>query len=195
MIIKQKKILIIIIHLSYCLCLLSQPIKSLTIAPLGLINKVRLKYEKQAGESSSLSYGGYFNFYYGLYPCVRIDLFVRYYFFSEKLNGFYLIVKPGFGYFKTDLVYHYITDRNDTLEHKKQDYYFLTYGAGAGVGYQLNLVKNIILDSFITFNFFSFNPPKTLLVDNKPYKLTDQLWTITGPGAVINLHLGIGFKF
>ncbi|MCX7955215.1 MAG: hypothetical protein N3A01_08530 [Bacteroidales bacterium] len=171
----------------------SQPIKVITVAPLGLVNKVRVKYESQLSENNCVTVGSFFNLYYGFYPGFRLDPFLRYYFFSEKLNNFYTILKIGVGYFLADLTYQHITSTNDTLKYEKNNYKFFTYGLGVGLGYQWNIAKNIIIDSFVNFNFFSFNAPKLITLNNLEYKLI-HFWHTTGPGAIINAHIGIGFK-
>ncbi len=173
-------------------CLFSQK-RNITIAPLGLINKVRIKYENQL-KWKDISVGLYGNVYYSYFKGVRLDPFIRFYFFSEETKGLYLQLKPFFGFFQNKLEYKNYGNV-DTLSFTKFTSY-TTYGMGPAVGYQWFFNGNLLLDIFVGFNYDKMVAPFTILKDNLQYDLFDDAeWYITGPGSIFHFHVGLGYKF
>jgi hypothetical protein len=167
--------------------------RNITIAPLGLVNKIRIKYENQL-KWKEISAGVYGNYYYTYFKGFRLDPFIRFYFFSDEPKGLYLQLKAFFGVFQNDLEYKYY-GTTDTLSLKKYSSY-TTYGGGPAVGYQWFIHNKTPLDIFVGFNYDKMSAPSTLIKDNQKYDLFDDaMWYITGPGSIFHLHIGIGFKF
>ncbi|HOU97827.1 MAG TPA: DUF3575 domain-containing protein [Bacteroidales bacterium] len=188
--IKKGFILILITFFSQ---FLSGQIKTLTVAPLGLVNKVRVKYEQQLS-FKEMSMGSYFNVYYAYFQGIRLDPFVRFYFFSDELKGLYLQLKVMGGIFQNDLEYKYYTT-TDTLSVKQMTNYY-TFGGGPALGYQWYINSKIPLDVFVGFNLNKWTAPNSVIKNNIRYELFDDaLWYVTGPGSIFHMHVGIGVKF
>lgn len=184
-----------IILLTFCLLssVAFSQVRVVTVAPLGLVNKFRIKYEQQLN-SKDISLGTYFNIYYGYFEGVRIDPFIRFYFFSENLKGLYLQLKMMGGFFQSNLEYKCYR-QVDTLSTKKMTSFSLL-GGGPAVGYQWYIHGKIPIDAFVGFNLSKMNAPTSILKDNQRYELYDDaFWYITGPGSIFHFHIGIGFKF
>ena len=173
--------------------LINAQTRTLTVAPLGLVNKIRIKYEQQL-TIDELSVGSYFNIYYAYFEGLRIDPFARLYFFSEEMKGLYLQLKVMGGIFQNNLVYKYYTP-TDTLSVKQMTNYY-SFGAGPAVGYQWYFNSKIPLDIFVGFNLNKITAPQSIIKNNMRYELFDDaLWYVTGPGSIFHMHIGIGFKF
>ncbi|NSW44937.1 MAG: DUF3575 domain-containing protein [Bacteroidales bacterium] len=187
-----KKSIIILLTIIYFSSLMGQ-VKTLTVAPLGLVNKVRIKYEQQL-KRKDWSIGSYLNIYYAYFQGLRIDPFVRFYFFSENLKGLYLQLKLMGGIYQSNLEYHYYTS-TDTLSTKHLTTFY-NYGGGPAIGYQWYINDKIPLDVFAGFNINKMTAPRMILKDNQTYDLFDDvLWYSFGPGSIIHLHVGIGVRF
>lgn len=150
--------------------------KNLSFAPLGLINKVRLKYEAQSKNNLKQSAGSYFTLHYplvGLHTGVMIDPYMRFY-GKEDLTGPYFQPKIAFGY------YWWASD-------DCEDCGFATIGGGLAGGIQLALgeKKRTLLDMNIGIRYMH-----TIGVDG-PHGL---IWYWLGPGSILNPHLGLAFK-
>ncbi len=168
-------------------------VRVVTVAPLGLVNKFRVKYEQQMN-SKDISLGTYLNIYYGYFEGARVDPFIRFYFFSENLRGLYLQLKVMGGFFQSNLEYKYY-GTVDTLSTKKMTG-FSSFGGGPAVGYQWYINDKIPVDAFVGFNLSKMSAPTSILRDNQKYELYDDaLWYVTGPGSIFHFHVGIGFKF
>jgi len=187
-----KKTIVLILAVAHFSSSMGQ-IKTLTVAPLGFVNKVRIKYEQQL-HRNDWSIGTYFNVYYAYFQGVRVDPFVRFYFFSDNLKGLYLQLKLMGGIYQSNLVYKYYTS-TDTLT-TKQLITFNMYGGGPALGYQWYINDKIPLDVFAGFNLNKMSAPKMILKDNQMYDLFDDvLWYSFGPGSIIHLHIGVGVRF
>lgn len=188
-----KRILAFIIYLFFFQNLINAQIRTLTVAPLGLVNKIRVKYEQQL-TINELSVGSYFNIYYAYFEGLRIDPFTRLYFFSDQMKGLYLQLKAMGGIFQNNLVYKYYST-TDTLSVKQMTNYY-SFGAGPAVGYQWYFNQKIPLDIFVGFNLNKMIAPKSIIKNNMRYELFDDaLWYFTGPGSIFHMHIGIGFRF
>lgn len=187
------KFKLLIFHLLVTSFFAFSQIKVVTIAPLGFINKCRIKYENQLN-IKDISLGTYFNVYYFYFKGVRFDPFIRFYFFSDNLRGLYLQLKGVVGFYRNNLEYKYY-GTVDTLSTKKLTNFF-SYGGGPAVGYQWIINNKIPIDAFVGFNLNKMDAPYSVLIDNRKYELyDDKLWYILGPGSIFHLHFGIGFMF
>ena len=187
-----KKIIISLIFLQLQLITFSQN-KVITYAPMGIVNKLRLKYEFKINDQ--FSSGTFFNLYYVTYAGPRLDPFIRIYPAGQAPKGLYLQGKAMLGYFSSNVNYSYIAG-NDTINHKQQTN-IPTYGAGIGIGYQFIFGrKKKPMDLFIGFQFLKYTGPQTIFVNNREYYTDyDFRWYITGPGSFLNANFGIGYSF
>ena len=175
----------------------------ITFAPMGLINKFRMKYENVL--NGNFTSGLYFNAYYAYFKGIRFDPFIRLYPADKAPKGFYFQAKALVGYFNADIAYdytyEYIALNGDTVSNtltEKRNKSFSTYGGGIGIGYQFLVGKGQMpLDIFIGIQLFSkFTAPQTIVYDGNTYTtLDDLIWILTGPGSFLNCNFGIGFSF
>jgi len=165
----------------------------ITFAPMGLVNKFRMKYENVLNENMTV--GTYFNAYYMIFKGVRFDPFFRLYPTGTAPKGFYIQAKAVVGYFNSNLVYDY-QDMVDTLSFKQKKN-FSTYGGGIGIGYQFLVGKGQMpIDLFLGFQYSKFTAPQTAVYNGKTYTTSDDvIWYFTGPGSFLNCNFGIGFSF
>ncbi|OFX41276.1 MAG: hypothetical protein A2X08_01685 [Bacteroidetes bacterium GWA2_32_17] len=173
----------------------------ITFAPMGLVNKFRMKYENVLNENMTV--GTYFNAYYMIFKGVRFDPFFRLYPTGNAPKGFYIQVKAVVGYFNSDFAYDYsydtqISGKDTTItltENQKKS--FSTYGGGIGIGYQFLVGKGQMpIDLFLGFQYSKFTAPQTAVYNSKTYTTSDDLiWYFTGPGSFLNCNFGIGFSF
>ncbi|NCO54469.1 MAG: hypothetical protein GW876_03570 [Bacteroidetes bacterium] len=165
----------------------------ITFAPMGLVNKFRMKYENVL--NGNFTSGLYFNAYYAYFKGIRFDPFIRLYPADKAPKGFYIQAKAVVGYFNSNLVYDY-QDMVDTLSFKQKKN-FSTYGGGIGIGYQFLVGKGQMpIDLFLGFQYSKFTAPQTSVYNGKTYTTSDDvIWYFTGPGSFLNCNFGIGFSF
>lgn len=154
-----------------------------TFSPLGLINKVKFKYEHSL--NNNLSVGSFASMYWGLYPGLQIAPFGRYYFGEEGPEGVYLQAKLLAGFHKYE-----IYDETNNYSNKS----FSSYGGGLGIGYQrlTGKNKNIAIDVAIGFKLMT--PP----THNDNEIITDVnsgVYLVTGPGSLYDGLLSVGLSF
>jgi len=197
---KLNKLVIIIGFFALTYTSFSQT-QLITFAPMGLVNKFRVKYEYALNEN--LSAGTYFNGYYMIFKGVRLDPFVRLYPTGSAPKGFYIQVKAVVGYFNSNFAYDYsyhtqVNGKDTTITlTEKRSKSFPTYGAGLGIGYQFLVGKHKMpIDLFLGFQYSKFTAPQTVLKDGVEYTTADDvIWCFTGPGSFLNANFGIGFSF
>jgi len=166
----------------------------ITFAPMGIVNKFRMKYELSL--NNNVSSGVYLNVYYAYFKGVRVDPIIRLYPTGKAPKGFYLQAKAVVGYFNSDLEYKYEIDsvHTDSVFMSKN---FSTFGGGLGIGYQFLIgSKKFPIDIFLGFQYSKFTAPQTIKKNGKTYSTSDDLlWYFTGPGSFLNGNVGIGFTF
>jgi len=163
-----------------------------SVAPIGLINKFRVKYEIQL--NNAFSTGSFFNYYWGLFKGVRMDPFVRLYLGDESPKGIYIQAKFVVGYLNNSLVY---TDINGN---KIDGDWFTNGGAGINVGYQTLTGKNENWVIDINIGFKLVTPVTgsqniTTSGGNDAYVAENAIWYLSGPGSIFDGHIGIGYRF
>ena len=159
------------------------------LSPLGLYEKVKVKYERVL--SSSLSVGAMVGAFHGDYPGVQLSPFVRYYFEEAAPRGWYVQAQVG--------VYHhrrtYTTARDDpgnqTGAEYTDTYRFTNIGTGGAVGYQwfLGKRKNLTIDAHAGLKLY-----KTGIKDYDE-SLSSLDWQLQGPGSYFNGLLSFGYAF
>ncbi|MBI5540867.1 MAG: hypothetical protein HY951_12460 [Bacteroidia bacterium] len=190
---KNFKRTILFLALSvFCITTFAQK-NVVTFAPMGFVDKLRIKYERNLNEN--ISAGAYINAYYMHFKGFRLDPIVRLYPTGSAPKGFYIQGKAVIGYFnsKMDYTYESVTD---TLTISSQRS-FPTYGAGLGIGYQFLVGGGEMpIDLFLGFQYSKFTAAQTIYIDGFEYTtLDDVLWYFTGPGSFLNANFGIGFSF
>ena len=161
----------------------------ITLAPLGIVNKFRVKYECKL--TDNITVGAFANCYYGVYKGFRADPFIRIYTSGKAPQGFYLQAKACIGSFSKNVQY---SNSTDTTSIKRT---WLTYGGGMACGYQCLLGKSKIpLDIMFGFAYSPFTAPRSIIVNESKLNTSDQiLWGFTGPGSFLNASFEIGFAF
>ena len=163
----------------------------ISVAPIGLINKFRVKYERQI--NNDFTFGTYFNYYWGLYKGVRIDPIFRFYLGDEAPEGVYLQAKLVIGYFKNPFTYY-----NDQGVYQ-DGYWFGNGGAGVNIGYQTLTGKsnNWVIDINVGFKIVSpvGNPNDYTYDGTDVNAIENGIWYLTGPGSIFDGHIGIGYVF
>ena len=171
----RKTVLTALIAMSIC-TVKAQEKKNLVKLSVGILNKVRIGYERPI--DNNFSYGGVINAYYGLYPGFKIEPFGRYYFGSESPEGLYSQLRVLYGNFN-------YTYASSLISESKS---FSSTGGGLDLGYQWisGKNKNIVVDASLGFQFMS---------KSSDVNAVDAIFYTTGPGAVFNPHLSIGYAF
>jgi len=149
-----------------------------TFAPLGLINKLRFKYEYSINDNFST--GMVASYYYGLFPGPQIEPFFRYYFGSEAPSGIFLQFKVVFAY------QEYIF--SDT---PANNFYFISGGGGLSIGYQKITGKNKNFPIEFSVGFKAVNPP----TNNGMANVATGVYLLTGPGSIFDGTFAVGFEF
>lgn len=180
---KKIKVLVLIAFFGTCAAF-SQDRNIVTFSPLGLVNKVKFKYEHSF--NNNISVGGFAAMYYGLYPGVQIAPFGRYYFGEEGPEGVYLQAKLLAGFHQ----YEYVDETTGNNAKKP----FSSYGGGLGIGYQrlTGKNKNIAIDVAIGFKLMT--PP--IQSNNQIYTdVNSGVYLLTGPGSLYDGLLSVGLSF
>ena len=168
-----------------------------TFAPMGIVNKFRIKFERNLNEnvSTGLYFNGYFNGIPVAFRGIRVDPFIRLYPTGKAPKGFYIQGKAVMGYFSSNMEYEYLT-LTDTLSLKSLKS-FPTYGAGLGLGYQFLIGRGEMpIDLFLGFQYSKFTAPQIVLKDGNEYATANDVdWYLFGPGSFFNANFGIGFSF
>lgn len=155
-----------------------------------LLNKIRATYEKPYSEK--ISYGGSAAIYYGTVPGFKIDPFVRYYISGECPKGLYGQLRLLAGVFSKKF-YYYSDFLSLSVEEKNTR---TSFGAGFDLGYQWisGKNKNIPIDVSLGIQLMS-DINHTIKKDGVEYSSANIAWATTGPGAIFNPHIMIGFTF
>jgi hypothetical protein len=175
----------------------------ITFHPIGVVNKVRLKYEYAV--APNISIGAIGSAYYGIYPGIQVSPFLRYYFDAEAPHGLYLqgsvpisvhnlTYGEGYDYLAYDPFSgaFYVAS-----SYKPREENFATAGLGLGLGYQImtGKRKGIVIDIMIGAKFM-IDAPEPVYPDFDGYNYTSvDTWNATGPGSLFNGMLGVGFAF
>lgn len=157
----------------------AQEKNNVTFSPLGLVNKVRFKYEHSL--DNNFSVGSFASMYWGLFPGLQIAPFGRYYFGDEGPEGVYLQAKLLAGF------HEYVYD-NDLKNS------FSSFGGGLGIGYQkfTGKNKNIVIDVGVGFKLMTPpSEPSAGFVGD----FETGVYLITGPGSFFDGLLSVGISF
>lgn len=163
---------------------------------IGLLNKVRLGYERSLTDKFSV--GAVLNAYYGSYSGFKIEPFARFYFGSECPSGLYVQTRALLGSFKTNTNYYYINNDFDIIN---KDVLFTAAGGGLDIGYQWvsGGSKNIVVDISLGFQHMPASSSLTdnITKDNKVYipPVSGLSFYTIGPAGIFNPHLSIGYAF
>lgn len=160
---------------------------------IGVLNKIKLTYEHPI--SDAFSFGGSAAYYYGSTPGVKIEPLVRFYIGGEAPSGLYLQARYIYGSFNTNFIYWRggIESGLDLIERKKN---ISSMGGGLDLGYQWlsGRDKNIAIDFSLGVQFMQ-DLNNTIVENNKEYTSANVGFLTTGPGAIFNPRLSIGYKF
>jgi len=163
-----------------------------SFAPGGFVNKIRLKFEQ--AYTKSASFGSHINIYYLLYKGVMIEPFYRYYFSATAPVGIYAQLKASAGFFMSKIDYTY--EDNFFSDTKEVRHIFPAYGGGMAAGYQWQTTKSKLIDVYVGYRIIPFLAPTYKNIDGFTYNTSyGILWYITGPGSILNCHVGLGYYF
>ena len=148
------------------------------LSVLGLVNKARFKYERRL--SGRVSVGATVADYYGLYPGFQVAPFARRYFDARALEGFY--VQGHVALAVHHQVYSIFLNRDRG--------YFVTGGAGLGLGHQwlLGPKKRLSLDLMVGLKWYPYPTGR-----NRDF--FPDAWYVTGPGSLLNGLASLGYAF
>ena len=167
---------------------------------LSLFNKIRLTYEHPIKSSSAFTFGSSANFYFGSFPGLKIEPFGRFYFGGEAPEGLYFQGRFLYGSFSKDFIYY-----RDGFANSNSSGYLETIvkktsvsstGGGLDLGYQWlsGRNNNIVID--ISFGAQLMNDINHSIKEGGySYSTTNVGFLTTGPGAIFNPHLSIGYRF
>jgi hypothetical protein len=191
-----QKYFIVVTFLIMSLSVFAQK-QLITFAPMGFVDKLRLKYERTT--SDNISYGTFLNVYYFNFKGIRLDPFVRFYPKGKAPKGVYIQGKAVVGIFYSKIKYEYeqIIGTDTTTLASTESETFTTYGGGLGLGYQFIIGRSELpMDLFLGFQYSKFGAPASVIINNNRYEtLDDATWYMTGPGSIFNMNFGIGFSF
>ncbi len=188
---------------------------SLSFAPLGLVNKQRVVYERDL--SDKFSAGLVFSNYYGTFRGPRGDFHGRYYIIPSKndnsLGGMFLIISGGYASFQTPYTfeYEYITQDEWNYSNVGGTHFpkrldgerSKAYGAGVGAGYKFSFNRFFLDTHFRLQSWYLEDKPDievTGLPEGhketyKPSSTEGGFFRSFGPGAVFSPTLLVGYKF
>lgn len=154
----------------------------ITGAPLGILNKFRIKGE--IGLTNWFSAGSQFSFYYGVYPGIQISPFCRFYLGRQAPKGFYF--QPSIGFYNHTSNLDYSINGEDF----KGKFTITGVGYGLGIGYQTIFGKNkhTTVDWNIGFKSYGAN-----LDGGKSF--SGLVWYTTGPGSLFSGTIQVGYAF
>lgn len=154
-----------------------------TLAPLGLVQKVKVNYEYVL--TSRTSIGINTAFYHTVMPGVQINPYFRLYFASKAPKGFYFQGQTGI--YRHEIVRDYFYNLDSKESWNKP---FGAVGLGAGVGHQwlTGRSKRFVITIMAGVKYY----PMTFSSNNKVL-YEDDAWYLIGPGSVFNGTLAIGF--
>lgn len=149
------------------------------LAPTGLYNKVRIKFERLL--IPNLSLGATATYYYREYPGYQISPFARYYFEGIAPEGIYFQAQAAF------------FDQTSSKSKDKQGVSrFAGTGFGIGLGNQwyFEQSERFTIDTMIGYKVYDFNekPAEGDPKDNDWYNLLS-------PGSRFNGMLSVGYAF
>lgn len=141
---------------------------------IGIHNKLRIGYERVL--TNQFTAGGVVDYYYGIYPGIKLEPFGRWYMGSEAPKGLYLQGRLLYGSFS----HEFITGTKTS---------FSAMGGGVDLGYQWIMGKqnNLLID-------LSLGVQKMPIV-NEETDWDNVIFYSTGPGGIFNPHLSIGYVF
>ncbi len=155
-----------------------------TFSPLGLVNKIRFKYEH--GINDIFSTGMVASYYYGAFPGGQVEPFIRYYFGEEAPEGIFLQGKLVGGSYK--YIFSDVSSVNN--------FNFFSGGAGLSIGYQKLTGKNKNFPIEFSIGIKIVNPPVAPTNLNNTVDLLNKgLFLFTGPGSVFDGSFSLGFAF
>jgi hypothetical protein len=165
---------------------------------LGIINKLRLAYEKPVG--NSLGFGAAINTYYGSYSGIKIEPFARLYFGGKAPEGLYLQGRFLYGNFKSTFTHYasgYLNSNGGNfLRSIEKEVSFSSAGVGGDLGYQWlsGRKSNIVIDLSLGIQAMQgYNDSFTQ--NGITYSSANVGFNVLGPGAIFNPHLLIGYRF
>jgi hypothetical protein len=147
-------------------------------SPLGLASKVRVKLEYISADGFA-GLAGYTR-YWGLYPGNQVMLEGRKYFDAKRRANFFIYTKVEMGD-AHGKEYFELFVSND--EFRSLGNY---WGVGAGAGWRLSYEK-FFMEFSGGLQGVTFNSPQS--------RNYTEVFFITGPGAVMDLHFSIGLQF
>jgi len=193
-----------------------------TLAPLGLINKIRIRYEYVA--SKRMTYGAQASYYFSsnYFPGIQILGIAKYYGAnSDNPFGNYIMAQLGMA-FHHETVYEgpfnypipgsYNQYAPYNYSHKVSSY-GLIYGIGIGRQRYLGRKKRLILDCYMGIRGFLMNhklneyyienksyDPKGLFngkkyIDNQFTDLGNFFGSEFGVGGIFNCSINLGYRF
>jgi hypothetical protein len=171
----------------------AQEAKQVVKADLLLLNKLRVTYEKPIKDKISI--GGAVGLHYGSFSGIKVEPFARYYVGALCPEGLYLQGRALAGFFSKQFDYwsdgDFIT--GDLIQRKKS---VSSFGFGADLGYQWisGKKKNIAIDLSLGIQLMS-DINNDITVNGVRYSSANVGFASTGPGAVFNPRIMIGYAF
>ena len=197
----MKKILFVIIVFLTSITSYSQDNKGdLLKLDLGILNKIRLTYEHPIKSTRAFTFGSSADFYFGSFPGIKIEPFGRVYFGGLAPEGLYLQARFLYGSFNKEFIYYRdgFTNSNSSgyLESIYKKTSISSTGGGLDLGYQWlsGRNNNIVIDLSLGTQFMS-DINNTIKEGSYSYSTTNVGFLTTGPGAIFNPHLSIGYRF
>jgi hypothetical protein len=129
------------------------------------------------------------------YDGFKISPFYQYYLINNTKVGIYLEPKLSFGYFKANKISYSYENQTEYLTAE-----FWTGGAGLSIGFTNSTKKNLAIAYSVGFQYFPSGAPEYIYRNIKYEQggsgmIWFKSWKASGPGAVIEMKLLIGFKF
>lgn len=141
---------------------------------IGIHNKLRIGYERVL--TDKFTAGAVVDYYYGIYPGIKLEPFARWYMGSEAPKGLYLQGRFLYGSFS----HEFFTGTKTS---------FSAMGGGVDLGYQwlLGKEKNLLIDLSVGV--------QQMPVLNEEGSWDNVVFYSTGPGGIFNPHLSFGYVF
>lgn len=159
-----------------------------------VLNKIRVAVEQPLG--NHFSYGGSFNFYYGLIPGVKFEPTARFYLGGESPSGLYLQGRFLYGIFRKEFIYYNGDLFNNGLDEITKKATRTSLGGGIDLGFQFlsGRKKNIVVDISLGTQLMK-DINHSIIEGGKEYSTANIGFLTTGPGAIFTPRLSVGYRF
>lgn len=175
----------------------------ISIAPLGVVNKLRTSYYNI---HEGYTIGGHLSYYYSGFQGIQANPQLRIHFGTRPHSAFYIMANaPFFAGKSMGWTETYTSGNGDVERYKYTDVRITSVGGGAALGYFafLGNSKRFFIDTYLGAKISTYRQHDTrrviFLNDGTSQEAGQRFleglsWYLVGPGSVFQGHFGIGWR-